>query len=550
MTLIKSPYCKADHPEIAVKGSAVAAEKSRKRTVSDRALGKPAVSAYDAATKSVSTLRIIARVPRKCDKAGDGSTGYWKGRISVEPAQNSLGADKVMAGAIQAGARRGIAQIEAAFSPRLRSRLLVILFITWMIPIHPIVAGQRLDPYRIVLIAMFFPFLIGFFARKGGRFTVPDGLIFGFLAWLVLSLVYRHGMSRFPFAVSQAIELFGGYAAGRLLIRNLSDYRRFVRIFLWSLVLLLPFVAYESISGRMMIGEVFARFFPVSTKYTEWRYGLSRVQGVFPHSILYGVYCSINTANVIFLYKDRLLGLMPRLGLVLYMTFVSLSSAAMLSVLIQIATFVWGKITRNAWWLLIFIVVSIITFLEVASNRGAVLILIQNLTLDPQTGWWRYYIWTYGLDSVVAYPFMGIGMNDWARPYWMVAVSVDSFWLLTMMRHGLPALGMLVTGLLWHVVLVVRARDLSPAASDIRRGYLIGFVGLCFTLATVHVWDVMAVLTMFYFGAASFLYTSGTIDDATPAAPLPTIAKPQPSPRAPVVYARTFDKPNHRSTAE
>lgn len=437
-----------------------------------------------------------------------------------------------------------MARVAAAFSPKLRTRLLFILIVTWMLPIQPIISGQRLDPYRIFLIVMFLPFLIGFFTGKSGRFTLPDGLIFGYLTWVVLSLIFRHGFSMLPFAISQAIELFGGYAAGRLLIRNVQDYRNFIRFFLLSLLLLLPFVIYESISGRMMIGEIFSRFFPVPTKNNEWRYGLSRVQGVFPHSILFGLYCSINAANVIFLYKDRLLRLLPRFALVLYMTFASLSSAPMLSVIIQIATFTWGKITRNNWWLLISIVLSAILFLELASNRGAVLILIQNLTLDPQTGWWRYYIWTYGLNSVASDPIFGIGMNDWARPYWMFAASVDSFWLLTMMRHGLPAIVMLVSGLILHIVFVVRAKGLSPAASELRKGYLIGLVGLCFTLFTVHVWDVLAVLTMFYFGAGSFLYTSTVTDDT---APPPEASHPA---RAPVVYARTFDKSKPRTTAE
>ena len=419
--------------------------------------------------------------------------------------------------------------------------MLIALFVTFMLPVHPMAGGLRLDPYRLLLIVLFIPFVHGLMTRKAGRFTPSDGLMLAFGGWIVITLVYHHGMSKFAFGSILAIELFGGYAAGRLLVRNAEDFRRYIGYVLTALVFLLPFVLFELFTGRMMIAEILGKVLPASEKYPEWRFGLSRVQGVFPQSILYGLFCSFNAANVYYLNKDRFGRVLPRIALVLGMTMASLSSAPTLAIGIQMLMIIWGKITGARWWLLVGLAAAAFIFLEFASNRGPIIILIETVTLDPQTGWWRYYIWQYGSQSVTQYPLFGIGLNDWARPYWMAPASVDNFWLLIAMRHGVPGITLLIAAIVTHVVQVVRAKGLPEERQNIRTGYMIGLVGLCFTLTTVHVWDVLAVYVMFYLGAASFLYTAPPDTDG--AAPAPVRGTAMPRNRKPVVYARSFPTP-------
>lgn len=437
-------------------------------------------------------------------------------------------------------ARVGPTTAETTFSDNLRRRLLIILFFTWLFQVQPILAGQRLDPYRLVLIVMFFPFLRGLATRRAGWLTGSDLLMMAFCGWVVLTFVYHHGTGMFALGSILAIEFFGGYAAGRLLIRNATDFKRYVRYSLIALLILSPLVLFELVTGRMLFGEVVGRFLPVNEKYDAMRFGLHRVQAVFPHSILFGLFCSIQAANVIYIYRGKLARLAPRLGLVGGMTMAALSSAPILSLIIQVSIHLWGVVTRNNWMSLIGLVLAVIMFLEVASTRGPVIILIETLTLDPSTGWWRYYIWVFGIENVLNSPIFGLGMNDWVRPYWMFASSVDNFWLLTAMRHGLPGVMMLILMLAVHVWHIVRAKGLSEENRAIRSGYLIGMVGLCFTLTTVHVWDVMAVYVMFYFGAGSFLYTSPSVTSdraGEGAAALPVVAHEK---RQKLVYARDF----------
>jgi hypothetical protein len=199
--------------------------------------------------------------------------------------------------------------------------------------------------------------------------------------------------------------------------------------------------------------------------------------------------------------------MVPRFLLVVGMTFMSLSSAPLLSIVLQTAMILWDKVTHGSWKLLAFLVGSVYIFLELASNRGAVVIFIETMTFSPQSGWWRIHIWRYGSESVLNHPIMGIGLNDWVRPVWLTG-SVDNFWLLMAMRHGLVGLAFLGVAVALHAAYVLRCSPSDEGTRSIRTGYAITLAGLIFVLSTVHVWNEVAVFVMFFFGAGAFLYNS------------------------------------------
>lgn len=385
--------------------------------------------------------------------------------------------------------------------------LLVLFFIVLLIPVNFDIAGLKLSPYRLYLLALFIPFVIRLLAGGAGRVTPVDVGMFGYAALMMVTLLYHHGMERLPYAAMLAIEMFGSYVVGRILIRTVADYQQFIRCFLWTLLLLSPLALYELYSSRMPLAELFDGVFSVTKKNIEFRLGLSRVQVIFPHSILYGLFCSLALASTYYIYRSNLLRALPRMALVIGMTLMSLSSAPMLSVLIQIMMIGWDKITKGNWKLLAALIAGMYVFLEIFSNRGPIVIFVQNMTLDPNTGWTRIYIWRYGSASVLQNPLMGIGLNDWVRPYWL-SDSVDNFWLLMAMRHGLPCLLFLLCALALHIRRIARAGALSSDAAAVRSGYMVTLVGLIFILATVHIWNELAVFVMFFFGAGAFLYTS------------------------------------------
>ncbi len=181
--------------------------------------------------------------------------------------------------------------------------------------------------------------------------------------------------------------------------------------------------------------------------------------------------------------------------------------------LLQFGMILWDRATGGRWKLFAWLVLASYAFLQVFTSRGAIVFLINKVTFNPQTGYMRLHIWTYGKATVLDNPIFGIGLNDWLRPTW-VPPSVDNFWLLTAMRHGLPAALLLLGALALHIFLILRAQNLDPARQTIRVAYLLTLIGIMFTLCTVHIWNELVIFVMFYIGAGAFLYTSAPIKDS------------------------------------
>ncbi len=398
--------------------------------------------------------------------------------------------------------------------------LLAAFFIVTLLPVKPLIGGQRMDPERLFLLVAFLPFAIRMLSGRAGRLTMVDAGMVLFNIWLLISFLVNHGTSQLSYAISQVLELAGGYMAGRVLVRSVAEYQRFVRYFLITLAVMLPFGLIELFTSHMLLSEILGKVLPVVQANGAVRYGLTRVQVVFPHAILYGLYCSIALSSVYFVYRARPFRMWTGLGLVFVTTLMSLSSAPMLSIILQTGLIVWNKITRGAWATLAGLFGAAVAILQLFSNRGPVVFFIETMTLDPQTGWWRIYIWNWGTFNVMQHPLFGIGLNDWVRPKWMISASVDNFWLLIAMRNGLPALVFLLSAVLVHLVLVIRARNLTEAGKDVRLGYALTLIGLIFLLTTVHVWDEVATFVFFFFGIGAFLYTAPA---ETPDAGDPTV---------------------------
>jgi hypothetical protein len=377
---------------------------------------------------------------------------------------------------------------------------------------------MALDPIRLFLLIVFAPFLLKLLTRQAGSIGIADVFVAAFSLWIIITLTARHGMERFPYGVILAIEAFGGYLAGRIMIRSSRDYKRFIDYYLAVLLFLMPFAVYELYFAKMPLADLFRGLLTVVVKNSQVRYDLSRVQVVFPHSILFGVFCSLTIASTFYIYRDRIEKMVPRLVLATGMTFMSLSSGPLISVALQYGMTAWGVITKDRWRLLVAIFGVLYILGKLFTNRGPVLIFIETFTFDPRSGWWRLHIWNYGSASVMNNPIFGIGLDIYEKPSWLTD-SVDNFWLLMAMRHGLVGFLFLAIGVAFHIRSIVKAKVLDPLGHRIQNGYMITLVGLIFTLATVHVWGSMNVMVMFFLGAGSFLYNSPSQQTVDPMLP-------------------------------
>lgn len=372
---------------------------------------------------------------------------------------------------------------------------------------------------RLVMMLAIIPLTIAWISGKAGRIVLPDVLILLHAAWMMLSYIYNHGLERLPYASITGIELFGGYLMGRILIRTPDDFRRFFRYMIIAFIVILPFAIYEMRTGVALLQHLSRAIFGISHADAEYgrRMGIYRSQGMMQHPILFGLFFSLAVANIFYIWRDQIARGLSGSGLALFLTFSSMSSGPLLAGVSQLLMIVWGQLTKEAWAKLAIFSVAAYIFLSFASNRGPVVLMIETLTFNSNTGWTRVYIYRHGIQNVWANPIFGLGLHDWVRPGWLTG-SVDNFWLITAMRHGVVGFVLLAGGLLLALVQILRAHSLSDTARRYRTGYVVALVAMSFTLSTVHVWGPTYVLTLFYFGAGAWFYVQAPASLAGPEA--------------------------------
>lgn len=420
---------------------------------------------------------------------------------------------------------------------------LLMLFVASIpLPAYFFIGGTRLTFTRMLLLVLFIPLMIRLFSGKAGRILAIDILMFLFSAWMAIVLLYHEGLGRIPLAGATVMEFLGGYLVGRTLVRNATDYRLLLRYMLVAMLILLPFALLEFKTNQNLLRDAFATVFNSYYKSPTqtWREGFARVASGFEHPILFGLFCTIMVAPFFYLRRRT-----PVRGAILAalpfgMTYLSLSSAPLIAAGLAGGLIGWDIVTRGKWKPLIWMVSLIFVFLSIVSNRGPVLILIDNLTFNAHTAWIRVWQYHYGSAEVMRNPFLGIGLGTWQRPGWL-AGSIDNFWLVIALRYGLPGIGLLWLALGAGIWAVTRTKGLNEQLRDWRTGYVIALTGLYFTLATVHIWGDVSSLLLCFVGAGMWFCTAGTAEPAVETAP--AAARRQVNPRRPSVVEEAAPQP-------
>ena len=388
--------------------------------------------------------------------------------------------------------------------------LLALFLVSLLIPARIQIGELLLSPDRIFLLLAFLPLFFRLVSGKAGPVRPTDIFIGLYCIWIALSIVITHGGDRFAFIGITIVELFGGYLVGRTLMLGQTDYRTFFRYFFWAMLLMLPFVLIEQATRRLPISEIIGLAFPTFPYVNfEQRMGLNRIQAVFEHPILFGLFWSVGIGNFYFLNRDRMSRALPLTGVAAFMTFMSLSSAPVLASMLQFGMIAWEKIMGARWKLLSLLGILAYIVVDLLSNRTPIEVLISYGTFNQGTAYNRVLIWNYGMENVMSSPIIGIGLNDWARPWWMHSGSFDNFWLLQAMRFGIPAFVFLALAIAASIWSLTRAKDLSFGEKQCRTAYMVALTGLIFTLATVHVWGSTSVFFMFYIGAGVWISQAG-----------------------------------------
>ncbi len=374
----------------------------------------------------------------------------------------------------------------------------------------------RLTAYRLLVILATPVCAWLLWSRRTGPLRAADWMLLLHTLLATAAVAVHHGLAEYEAMGIYAFECFGAYMMGRVFIRSVADLRRIATTLVWTVVIMSLFTIPESLTGRHYIREIAGviRHMPFES-WVGARFGLARAFGPFEHPILYGVYCASAAGMAIFTCAGVFRTMFRRvaaLAVVAAATVASVSSGAVLPLMVQLILLAYERVTRwlrGRWLLLSIVVLLLYVFIDWLSNRSGIRVLLSYLTFNSGTALGRIDIWKYGGREVVDHPLLGIGFNDWRRPDWWDSSSVDAFWLLTAMRYGLPAALLLAGAALASMVAVGRrirteGRNASPLL-----GFELSLIALALAAFTVHYWNGVFVYFLFLIGAGVSLGAGG-----------------------------------------
>lgn len=432
--------------------------------------------------------------------------------------------------------------------------LVWIYLLAVIIPFGFNIGTIALTGLRILLLVVVVPMTFRLFSGAYGKLYPVDFLFFLHIAWASVAVGVNNPDLAVQNVGSTAVEFIGGYLIGRAYVRSAADLIGIIRAILLLVLISLPFAFIETLNGTAMIPDLIDRIPGLTTVNQidiEKRMGLHRVQVFFAHPIHYGLFCSTTLAltyvglRTVASGGKRLLGVTA----ICLGVFLSLSSGALLAALLQIGLIAWdtifSKVARR-WLMLLGLFAVMYVVVDLLSNRTPIKVLMSYATFSAHTAYYRSIIFEWGMINVWDNPVFGLGLRNWVRPSYMTSGSIDNFWLVMAVRYGIPGFLLIALGYADAIYRVGRAK-LTPGTtqSDLRLGWMIMFVGLSFTLVTVHIWT--SVYSFVFFLLASGLWIASATDAETASGAVRATDKGARSRESAPLLAHVFDAQGARS---
>jgi O-antigen ligase len=410
---------------------------------------------------------------------------------------------------------RQAAPTKSASNPRLRRLIpLVLVYYSFLLfppEVQVNVLDVNLPSYRIVLLALSIPALRMMLTNKSQGGTALDMAVAFIAFWILLSFTMIYGFeSGIVRGAGIMIDTAVPYLIARVCVKSFDDLRYFLILCLPGLIFAGGALALESLSGRLLVRPAFASIFGNLSAFVggeatgslvindEYRLGLLRAYGPFPHPILAGV-VMVGFLPLYYLSGLRSWPLLVGIGTSLT-GFFALSSSTFLVLMITVFALLIYHLKRYVpkmtWWKVTGLVGLGGWTVHMVSQSGIISVL-SRLTLTPHTAEYRTLIWEYGSASVGKHPWFGIGYNQWERLSWM-GESVDAHFLLLAMRHGVIVPVLLFMAIVYSMIKLGMA---IPRLAPKDETFAIG-INICMVVYLV------VGQTVNYFGSSNVVFMS------------------------------------------
>jgi hypothetical protein len=351
-------------------------------------------------------------------------------------------------------------------------------------------AGARLTAGRIAVVLLLVPAILAL-SKRGRRFILCDFLAFATAAWMIVASASSVGASAIPTAGGEVLDFLGGYLIARAYFSEPVAIDTFIRVLKVYAIIAIVFGLADSISGRMITHETFNSLMGGEYYYAAGlRNGWVRAASTFDHPILFGVFCALTAA--ILLYREKtLLRRSVAASICLLGCLMSQSSASLMTWSIIMAIYTYDRLMRrySRRWTAFWAIVAVMAVAFFSLSEHPLGWIISHLTLDPQTGYWRILIWDTAFTYIGESPIVGYAYQTFNN--YVLDGTVDSIWLVLALRFGIP---MIILFALTNIAAISpsRSKGSGNAGSDqMRHAFSIVLLMFMFTGLTVHFWNFM-----------------------------------------------------------
>lgn len=352
------------------------------------------------------------------------------------------------------------------------------------------IGGLKFTIARIGIFLLLFPAIL-MLLQKGRRWLWCDLFAAAMAIWIPVAALNVGGTGALSSAGAESIEFFGGYIVARAYFFGAPALRAFVNVLKPLAIAAVVLAMADSISGRLIVHDTLGAILGVTPIDAQSRMGTVRATSTFDHAILFGTFCAVTAAILLYAEANFLKRIMY-VGLCLFGAILSLSSSSLMGLGISFATYAYDRLLRQfPWrWSLCWAAIGTFVLLIVLVTKNPLGWILSNLTLDPASGYFRLLEWDAAFYQISLAPWTGYAFTDFGTAE---LFSVDSVWLVMCLRFGIPTVALLILANVTAMLPIKHAihRMGDPYLERMRTAFSLVLVLFMFIGITVHYWNYM-----------------------------------------------------------
>ncbi len=353
------------------------------------------------------------------------------------------------------------------------------------------IGGAKFTVGRLGIMLLLVPALVAL-GKKGRRMQVTDFFAALAAVWIVIAGMNAGDSDSVSSSVAEAIEFCGGYFVARAFFFGPRAMETFIRVLKTLAIVAVVLGAADSLTGRLIVHDMIGSLLHVTPIFAQYREGMVRAASTFDHAILFGAFCSFSA--VIFLYFERdPLRRFFYVGICVGGCLLSWSSSGLMSLFLAFSFYGYDRVMiKYPWrWTVIWVCISAIATIFFLAANNPMGWIVSHLTLDPQSGYFRFIIWDLATTKISEAPLLGFGFKLFNQP--ILDLTVDSVWLVVALRFGIPAVALIILMSFTAMLPVGTAsrQSLPPGVRQLETGFSMVLMLFMFIGLTVHYWNYL-----------------------------------------------------------